>query len=44
MIVKLCKKCGGAGKKLVSAKPMTFCRCNKCGGNGGRSAKKGGAA
>ena len=36
-IVKLCKKCGGSGNKLVSAKPIAFKPCNKCQGRGGRT-------
>lgn len=38
MIVKICRKCGGSGNKLVSPKPIRFKPCNKCGGKGGRCA------
>ncbi len=37
MIVKICKRCGGSGNRVVSVKPLTFKNCNNCGGNGGRS-------
>jgi hypothetical protein len=37
-IVKICRKCGGSGNKLVSVKPIRFTRCNKCSGRGGRTA------
>lgn len=38
MIVKICRKCGGSGNKLVSTKPIRFKPCAKCGGKGGRCA------
>ena len=40
MIVKLCKKCGGAKWKVISFKPITYKKCNKCGGRGGRTQKE----
>lgn len=41
MIVKRCKKCGGAKWKLVTVKPIAFKVCNKCQGRGGRIAARG---
>lgn len=37
-VVKLCKKCGGAGFKVKTANPLRFKICTKCNGRGGRVA------
>ncbi len=39
-IIKICRKCGGAGWRLVAVKPISFRPCSKCGGRKGRIARK----